>query len=314
MRVRRFGLIAASVYSISMPPFSFAHENYLLAPRTLYRIGGPATCALFPRTSEEVEAAYEWMLQQPGPRLVLGGGSNVLIDDAGFPGTVLFTTELVEMISLGSDRYRIGAGLELDQLVREVMLANNYEGVGGLTGIPGSVGGAIYMNAGTVNGSTCQLMESVDVLKVDDIHTIPMEDRLYDYRGQFFCAPGEVILGGVFQFAISEREQTPIYKHYKQRRLEKQPQGFCCGSVFKNPKGDHAGRLIEACGLKGTRHGGAIISPMHANFIMNEDNASFSDVIALITLAKETVLREHGVQLEEEVRIIRAPKVAAATA
>ena len=244
------------------------------------------------------------MLTQPGKKLILGGGSNVLINDAGYDGIVLFTTELTQLEDLGNHRYYVGSGRELDDLVRTVMLPNNYDGVGGFTGIPGSVGGAIYMNAGTVKGSTCQWMESVEVMKPSGLETIPMRPALYSYRGQTFCAPGDVILGGTFQFVPAEADQKAIYAHYKQRRLEKQPQGHCCGSVFKNPDGGHAGQLIEACGLKGTRQGGAIISPKHANFIMNEGGATFRDVLDLIALAKEKVEREHGITLEEEVRII----------
>lgn len=289
------------------PPFEFAVEHYPLSESTLYHIGGRAAWALFPRDEHEASAAYQWLLAQPCPRLILGGGSNVLIDDQPFPGVVLFTTHLLRFAELGEARYYIGAGHELDWLVREVMLKHNYEGVGGLTGIPGSVGGAIYMNAGTVNGSTCQLMESVDVITAEGLHTVPMDASRFGYRGQTFCPPGGIIVGGVFQFAPSERDQTAIYRHYKQRRVEKQPQGYCCGSVFKNPENDHAGRLIEACGLKGTRHGGAQISPMHANFIMNDDGASFGDVLHLIGVAKAAVREKFGVELEEEVRIIRAP-------
>lgn len=285
-------------------PFEFAKLNYPLAGCTLYNIGGPAKIALLPRTVEEVDAAYQWMLAQPGKKLILGGGSNVLINDAGFDGIVLFTTELLRMDDLGEHRYYVGSGRELDDMVQQIMLTHNYEGVGGFTGIPGSVGGAIYMNAGTVKGSTCEWMASVDVVKPSGVVTIPMTPELYSYRGQTFCAPGDVILGGTFQFAPSETDQQAIYNHYKQRRREKQPQGYCCGSVFKNPDGGHAGHLIESCGLKGTRRGGAIISPMHANFIMNEGEATFQDVVDLIGLAKERVASQHGVQLEEEVRII----------
>lgn len=289
------------------PPFEFAVPDFPLAGNTLYHIGGPAAWALFPRNEHEAADAYQWLLAQDTPRLILGGGSNVLIDDRPFPGVVLFTTQLLRFDPLGDHRYYIGAGHELDWMVREVMLANNYEGTGGLTGIPGSVGGAIYMNAGTVNGSTCQLMASVDVISRGGLRTEPMRDELFAYRGQLFCPPGDIIVGGVFQFAPSERDQRAIYAHYKQRRLEKQPQGYCCGSVFKNPPNEHAGRLIEACGLKGTRHGGAVISPMHANFIMNDANASFDDVLHLIAAAKAAVFEKTGIPLEEEVRIIRAP-------
>lgn len=287
------------------PPFEFAYENHVLAPLTLYNIGGPARWALIPRSPEELAEAYRWMAAQDAPRFVLGGGSNVLISDEGFPGYVLLTSGLRQFVDHGGHRYTIGAGHDLMWLVREVMLPNNYEGVGGLTGIPGSVGGAIYMNAGTVNGWTCQYMESADVMGPDGPRTVTMQDDLYSYRGQFFCAPGEVITGGVFQFAVSERDQRALHEHYMKRRREKQPPGRSCGSVFKNPPDNHAGRLIEACGLKGTRRGGAVISEMHANFFINENNATFQDVLDLITLAKEKVKAEFGIALEEEVRIVR---------
>ena len=282
-------------------PFEFAVENFPLAPLTLYQVGGPARLALLPRTLEEANEAYQWMAEQPDRRMVLGGGSNVLIDDQGFDGIVFVTTKLDGIEPLGGDRYRVLAGVALDRMVREVMLANNCDGVGGLTGIPGTVGGAIYMNAGTVNGSTCMLMESVDVAGPEGLRTIPMAESLFSYRGQTFCPPGSLILGGTFRFTQAEKDQQAIYDHYIQRRKEKQPQGKCCGSVFKNPEGDHSGRLIEACGLKGTRHGGAAISPLHANFIMNEDNATCADILWLIDLCKRTVFERFGVALQEEV-------------
>jgi UDP-N-acetylmuramate dehydrogenase len=290
---------------MNSPPFDFAIENYPLAPLTIYRVGGPARLALVPRTVDDAVQAYEWVAQQPGKRAVLGGGSNVLIDDAGYDGIVIVMSKLDVMEPLGADRYRIESGVDLDQVVREVMLKNNYAMVGGLTGIPGTVGGAIYMNAGTVNGSTCMLMESVEVIGPEDRTLVPMTESLYSYRGQTFCPRGSLILQGYFKFTKTDEPQQPIYDHYIKRRLEKQPQGRCCGSVFKNPPGDHSGRLVEACGLKGTRHGGAVISAMHANFIMNEDNASSADIRFLINLAKATVKDKFGIDLEEEVVYIR---------
>ncbi|MDZ4860143.1 MAG: hypothetical protein SGI88_14285, partial [Candidatus Hydrogenedentes bacterium] len=134
---------------------------------------------------------------------------------------------------------------------------------------------------------------------------VPMTESLYSYRGQTFCPRGSLILQGFFKFATTEKPQRPIYDHYIQRRKEKQPQGRCCGSVFKNPPGDHSGRLIEAAGLKGTRYGGAMISTMHANFIMNDDNATSADIRYLIDFAKRTVNEKFGVELEEEVVYIR---------
>lgn len=287
-------------------PFAFAVPDYPLAPRTLYGVGGPARVALLPRTMTELREAYAWMLEQPDRTLVLGGGSNVLISDQGFPGIVLFTAGLTSWEALGEDRFRVEAGVVLDDMVRMIMLANNYDKVGGLTGIPGTVGGAIFMNAGTVKGSTCELLETVEVFTADGVlRTIQMEPHLFSYRGQTFCPPSGVILQGTFKFSRAHEDQQAIYDHYIQRRKEKQPQGSCCGSVFKNPLGEHAGRLIEACGLKGVRQGGAIISPMHANFIMNDNAASFDDIMALIDRCKRAVHEKFGILLDEEVRIIQ---------
>jgi UDP-N-acetylmuramate dehydrogenase len=287
------------------PPFSFAYSDYPLAPLTLYNVGGPARLALIPRTADEALEACRWMAGQDLPRIVFGGGSNVLVADEGFPGIILVTTELTRLDDLGDDRYLVEGGAELDHVVREVMLANNYAGVGGLTGIPGTVGGAIYMNAGTVKGSTCDLLESVDIVTPEGPRTIPMDPSLYGYRGQTFCPRDGLILSGLFRFERAEEDQQAIYDRYIDRRKHTQPQGQCCGSVFKNPPDEHSGRLIEACGLKGTRRGGAVISDVHANFIMNDDNATAADILWLIDLCKRTVKERFDIDLQEEVVHIR---------
>ncbi len=286
-------------------PFEFARERYPLAPHTLYRIGGPARLAMFPRSGEEVEAAYQWLTTNKMPFIVLGGGSNVLIDDRGYPGCALFTTELRHVESLGEHRRLVGAGVALGDMVRDILLPNNYVGVGALTGIPGTVGGALFMNAGTVNGSICQFAQTVRLLTPGGPSTVTMTPDLYAYRGQTFCGADTVIVEGVFHFTASEKDETETYRHYQERRRNTQPQGWCCGSVFKNPEGDHAGRLIEAAGLKGLRHGGAVISDKHANFIMNENNATFSDILYLINHIKRAVAARFDVELREEVRIIQ---------
>ena len=287
-------------------PFDFAVHDFPLASASLYNVGGPARLALTPRTLEEVEAAYAWLAAQDEPFIVLGGGSNVLIGDGGFPGIVLFTTALTGIEDLGNDRYRVEGGVILDTMLRETILKHNYAGAGGLTGIPGTVGGAIFMNAGTVNGSICQLMESVQITTEHGTEEIPIDETMYSYRGQSFCTNRGLIVSGTFQFSKTDDDQMAIYNRYIARRKETQPQGHSCGSVFKNPPGDHSGRLIEACGLKGTRHGGAQISDVHANFIVNDQGATSADILYLINLCKETVEREHGVVLEEEVKIYGA--------
>jgi UDP-N-acetylmuramate dehydrogenase len=284
-------------------PFDFAVNDYPLAPASLYNVGGNADLALMPRTLEEVEAAYAWLGKQDVPKLVLGGGSNVLIADAGFRGIVLFTTELTGLEDLGDDRFRVEGGMILNEMLEQTILKHNYDGAGGLTGIPGTVGGAIFMNAGTVNGSICQLMESVQITTESGTEEIVIDPSMYSYRGQTFCPPSGLIVSGTFQFTHTEVDQRAIYDRYIARRKETQPQGNSCGSVFKNPEGNHSGQLIESCGLKGTRRGGAAISDVHANFIVNDRNASSDDILGLIRLCKETVLEKHGVELHEEVKI-----------
>ena len=287
-------------------PFDFAVENFPLAETSLYKVGGPAKLALIPRTRAEVEEAFAWLRTQDLPKIVLGGGSNVLIADEGFPGIVIFTNELKALEALGDDRYFVEGGLALDTLVSEVLIANNYKGTGALTGIPGTVGGAIYMNAGTVNGTICELMDSVDVVTEEGIRTVQMEPSRYRYRGQSFCPPSGLILSGTFRFEKAEEDQQAIYDRYIERRRQTQPQGNSCGSVFKNPEGGHAGRLIESCGLKGTRHGGAVVSEVHANFIVNDRGATCADILELIRLCKSRVLEEFDIELQEEVKFFGA--------
>jgi UDP-N-acetylmuramate dehydrogenase len=286
------------------PPFEFYQENYPLAPHAYYRVGGPARLALTPRNREEAEAAWKWMRLRPERWLILGNGSNVLFADAGFDGIVLFTGGVGEIESLGGDRYAVDAGYPLETLVRNVIVLNNYAGTGSLTGIPGSVGGALFMNAGTVNGCAGELTESVEVATSGGVETRLVSEYSHGYRSQTFCNSDEMILRVIFQFKKAAEDQRAIYEHYLKRRREKQPQGYCCGSVFKNPQNDHAGRLIEACGMKGARKGGAVVSPMHANFIMNENNATCADILWLIGECKRRVYDKFGIELREEVRII----------
>ncbi len=293
-----------SDYKTTLSSLPFCYANYPLASHTYYKIGGPADFALIPKNKQDLEQSYLILQQTPLPYFILGGGTNVLISDKGFRGIGLITSQYNEFQHLGEHRYYISAGIELDWVVKEILLKNNYEGVGALTGIPGTVGGALFMNAGTVNGCICEWTEKVFLLTSHGKKEIEIKPEMYSYRSQKFCSINELIMGAEFKFVKSTTDQKPVYEHYILRRKEKQPHGNCCGSVFKNPIGHHAGKLIEECGLKGTRKGGAVISPIHANFIMNENNATFDDILYLIRLIKEKVYEKFNIILEEEVRII----------
>ncbi|MCX8064177.1 MAG: UDP-N-acetylmuramate dehydrogenase [Candidatus Hydrogenedentes bacterium] len=282
----------------------FTRTNYLLAPHTYYNIGGPAEIAMLPESEADLIQAYQLFSLLDYPKLLIGGGTNLLISDRGFHGVVLFLPRLNDVSLMDKDTYYVFAGTELSWLVENILLPNNYEGVGALTGIPGTVGGALYMNAGTANGSICEFVKYVLLLTPGMKKVVSLDPSLYSYRSQEFCKLNELIAGAIFKFERSKEDQRAIYEHYTQRRREKQPQGYCCGSVFKNPPGYHAGKLIEECGLKGKRCGGAVISKKHANFIMNEGNATFKDVLCLIKLAKSEVYKRFNIELEEEVLII----------
>lgn len=286
---------------LSLP---FTQTNYLLGPHTYYHIGGPADIVMLPKDEKELIQAYQLFSIVNCPKFIIGGGTNLLISDKGFRGVILILPRSNEIRPIDKDTYYVFAGTELQWLVENIMLPNNYEGVGALTGIPGTVGGALFMNAGTTNGSICEFVKEVVLFTAEKKKNILITPDLYSYRSQKFCKMNELILGAIFKFERSPEDQRKIYEHYIQRRRTNQPQGYCCGSVFKNPPGYHAGKLIEECGLKGKRCGGAVISEMHANFIMNANNATFEDVMQLIELAKAEVKKRYGIQLEEEVRIL----------
>ncbi len=283
---------------------SFTHTNYNLAQHTYYNIGGSADIALLPSNEEELIHAFKLFSLAETPKFIIGGGTNLLISDKGFRGLVLIIPRINKAKQIASHTYYIPAGAELSWLVENIMLPNNYDGVGALTGIPGTVGGALFMNAGTTNGSICEFAKEVIILTSTGKKIIPITPDLFSYRSQSFCNLNDLIIAGIFQFKYSHKDQKAIYQHYLERRRNHQPSGFCCGSVFKNPPGNHAGKLIESCGLKGTRYGGAVISEKHANFIINENNATFEDVLHLINLAKTEVLKKFGIELKEEVKIL----------
>ncbi len=289
---------------VDLPDLPYAEANVTLSPHTWYGVGGPADVVLIPKNRNEIIEAFQWIQTQSCPFLIIGSGTNVLICDKGFRGIVLITKQIDHITQTENDDYTIGSGVILDRMVREIMLEKNYQGVGALTGIPGTVGGAIFMNAGTANGSICELLDWVDILGADGVRRQVIEPGMYEYRHQSFNKSGEIILAGGFHFDKSEEDQLKIYEHYIERRRTRQPSGRCCGSVFKNPQGDHAGRLIEACGLKGQRKGGAVISPVHGNFIMNDSSATYEDILFLMRLCRDRVREKFGVELEPEVKIV----------
>ncbi len=275
-----------------------------MSSHTSWRVGGPAELFFVPQSSADLQRFLR-ELDMCTPVLWLGVGSNLLVRDGGLPGVVIAATRILKDLER-VDHYlvRAGAGLPCTQLARQCIRW----GLGPsefFAGIPGTVGGALAMNAGAHGGETWERVDSVRTIdRTGEIHDRSPAEYTVGYRSVEGPA-NEWFLEAVFRFDPEASASMDTLKEMLERRKKSQPLGLpSCGSVFRNPPGDHAARLIEAAGLKGHRIGGAEVSPKHANFIINRDHATATDVEELIEHVRQTVLEVHGVQLVHEVRIV----------
>jgi UDP-N-acetylmuramate dehydrogenase len=308
-----------------------------LARHSTFGVGGPADAWVAVESEEDAVALVTLAAAQGYPLLVVGNGTNVLYADAGIRGIVMqmaLGAWSVRDREDGHAQLTAGAGVSLPRLVND-LAARGLTGLEWGAGVPGTVGGAIVSNAGAHQGDVAATIQSARVLRVSVVEdgvtgTVEVTDmdlaalglayrdsRFRSYRRITFdddgqptvpehglIDPTEMILGGVFLLTHAAPEEVRArVARYRQRRKETQPVQGSAGSVFKNPVGDHAGRLIEAADLKGATVGGAQISPVHANFIVNAGGATARDVVALIALARRTVRERFGVQLELEVEL-----------
>lgn len=279
-----------------------------LLRHTTYRIGGPAAVHFTPSSNEAVAGAAAWAREHKVPYLVLGLGSNVLIRDGGFPGLVIKIGKGLDALSHRAGTWKVGAGLPLPLLARKTA-EEGFGGVHKLIGVPGSVGGAVFMNAGAHGQDIASALISATVLDAKGrITDKPRKDINFTYRRSGL--EGFVVLGCALRLEPEEPEKLKAELGMLLRRRREgtpfdQP---CCGSVFKNPEETTAGRLIDRCGLKGRRVGGAEISKVHANYIVNVGNASADDVLKLIDIARTAVFKEFGIELELEVKVLGEPK------
>lgn len=252
----------------------------------------------------------------------VGLGSNLLVRDGGWHGTVVFTHRALSHLRLGESIDASGhiiadAGVAAPKLARYAAL-HDLVGAEFFAGIPGTVGGALAMNAGCYGGETWQAVVSVTTIdRAGTVRARPSSDYVVGYRSVTLRnAPAdEWFIGATFRFERGDgAESRLLMKEFLQRRIASQPLGQPnAGSVFRNPPDDYAARLIEACGLKGRRIGGAALSDKHANFIVNTGGATAADIEALIALARDTVRSRFGIVLETEVRIIGEPITAEGT-
>lgn len=272
-----------------------------------WRAGGPAEVFFVPASVEDL-AAFLANLDADTPIFWHGVGSNLLVRDGGISGVVVSATKMLRDFER-VDRYlvRAGAGLPCTQLARQCLRwelgPSEF-----FAGIPGSVGGALAMNAGAHGGETWERVESVRTIDRDgEIHERAPAEYTVGYRSVKGPA-NEWFLGATFRFEQDVIPSLETLNKMLERRKTTQPLGLpSCGSVFRNPPGDHSARLIEAAGLKGHRIGGAEVSEKHANFIINRDAASATDIEELIEHVRQTVFDVHGVSLAHEVRIVGEP-------
>lgn len=275
---------------------------------TTFRIGGPADRYIIVENSEALQTVLRALKQADVPYLTLGNGSNMLVPDEGLRGAVLSLEGEFKQIALKEDgKILCGSGASLAALC-SFARSNTLTGLEFAWGIPGAVGGALYMNAGAYGGEMKQVVTRVFYVDEDGRAGVYAGDELcYGYRQSVFMGTKKVITKAEFELQHGvEAEITALMDDLMQRRKSKQPVELpSAGSVFKRPEGHFAGALIEQCGLKGCTVGGACVSEKHAGFIVSIDHASCADVEALIAHIQDVVLKETGVMLEPEVRRVR---------
>lgn len=275
-----------------------------IAPYTSLKIGGPAEAMVFPRSSAEVILLMERIGQHRLPYLILGGGSNLIVRDGGLPGVVVHLKHLSRITFQEPEILLADAGVSYPKLSTEAM-AKGLSGLEFAAGIPGTVGGAVAMNAGIPGEETASVLSSVTLVDEEaKVRTLPKEAIRFGYRTA--ALPKGIVTSASFRLtpaAPAEVEQK--LKRLLKRRRETQPLSYPnVGSVFTNPPGDYAGRLVESVGLKGFRIGDAQISERHGNFIINLGNAKAGEILALIAEMQTRVKERHGIDLELEAKVV----------
>ena len=280
-------------------------RNEPLAKRTTLRVGGSADCLIEPASEADLAAIVKFCGERGENFFVLGRGSNLLVRDGGIRGVVISLAHPnFSRVDLVGERLRCGAGAKL----KEVAITAKRNGLAGmefLEGIPGSVGGALRMNAGAMGIATFNVVESVRVMDpAGQIHELAGAQVPVEYR----CCPllkTQLALGATFKGVRATCEEVEArMNQFSAKRWESQPAAPSAGCIFKNPMATPAGKLVDELGLKGLRVGGAAVSPEHGNFIINVGGATAADVLALIAELKRRVQAARGIELHTEVEIV----------
>ena len=274
-----------------------------------FRVGGPADVLLIPEFKDQVIKSIEICRKNNIPFYVVGNGSNLLVKDGGIRGVVIKLKEL-KSISLRDDILEAECGAMLKD-ISKAALDNSLTGLEFSCGIPGTVGGAVFMNAGAYDGEISQVIESAEVIDENgNIEVLNKEELELGYRSSIVMKKGYVVLSAKFKLRKGESEKIQgVVDDLTFRRESKQPLEYpSAGSTFKRPTGYFAGKLIQDAGLKGYEIGGAAVSEKHSGFVINKNNATAKDILNLIEHIQNEVKNQFGVDLHPEVRIIGEDK------
>ncbi|MCM0605016.1 MAG: UDP-N-acetylmuramate dehydrogenase [Xanthomonadaceae bacterium] len=274
-----------------------------MSRHTYYKIGGAADFIVIPESIQDLKVIFNLLKQDPIPKYFLGLGSNLLVSDAGFRGIVIKTQKCCQDWNPTEGRLTVGASIPNVTMLRKCA----DEGISGmefLTGVPGSIGGAIFMNAGTTLGEVKDRLDSIDVFSFVSGQSVSLKPPYdYQYRKNLFLTENDLVLRATFR--VSPEKPADVKARIQallEKRKNSQPVDVpSCGSVFKNPLPRHAWEVIDSLGLRGRVQGGAQISEKHTNFIINRGHATAQDVKSLIDLVKTEALAKLGIKMEEEV-------------
>lgn len=274
--------------------------------QTTFRIGGPADILIIPNSIKDLRQALGILKSMDMPSMIMGAGSNLLVSDKGIRGVVIKIGPGFDDIKTVKNLLVCGAGATLTAISRQAQKAG-LTGLEFAVGIPGSIGGALVMNAGAYGGEISQVIKTATVMDRDgNLKTYPNQDLNFSYRHSRFLEEDLIALEATFELQSGNKEEIlkKMQELTEQRRSKQPIEHFCAGSVFKRPPNNYVGPLIERAGLKGFRIGGAEVSKKHAGFIVNIDNATCEDVISLIILIQETIKEKEGIVLEPEIRVV----------
>ncbi|MFX3633149.1 MAG: UDP-N-acetylmuramate dehydrogenase [Candidatus Pristimantibacillus sp.] len=280
--------------------------NEPLANHTTWKIGGPADILFIPYGKDQLTSAIQLLHKHQIPWTILGRGSNMLVSDKGIRGVVIKPRDGLDYVHFDGALVHAGAGYSFIKLA----VMTGKESLSGLEfagGIPGTVGGAVYMNAGAHGSDVSRIFRSAEiVLETGELVRFEREDMQFSYRHSILHEKKGMVLEATFELSPGDRQEiTTALAAHKERRLLTQPlQLACAGSVFRNPPNDYSARLIQEAGLKGVRFGGAVVSELHSNFIVNTGQATAEDVLTLMSHIQGTVEDRFGIRLVPEVLVV----------